>query len=199
MNKIVPFKKEIEFETNIAEISSISLEHTLKLKEENLVSGEFIVSGTFKMTEASVNTDSFEYRLPFDISIDTKYDTKNIDVDINDFYYEVINSKILEVNIEVILDGLEEKEERTLIEENIETLNENSEDAEEVKEKEKLILDLENSNSFARTHFIISKLKAFNNWSDKERQQLKQIAEKNNQVSYIKDDEDIASFYSSLG
>lgn len=134
MNKIVPFKKEIEFETNIAEISSISLEHTLKLKEENLVSGEFIVSGTFKMTEASVNTDSFEYRLPFDISIDTKYDTKNIDVDINDFYYEVINSKILEVNIEVILDGLEEKEERTLIEENIETLNENSEDAEEVKE-----------------------------------------------------------------
>lgn len=66
-------------------------------------------------------------------------------------------------------------------------------------EKEKLILDLENSNSFARTHFVISRLKAFNNWSDKERQQLKQIAEKNNQVSYIKDDEDIASFYSSLG
>lgn len=51
-------------------------------------------------------------------------------------------------------------------------------------EKEKLILDLENSNSFARTHFVISRLKAFNNWSDKERQQLKQIAEKNNQVSY---------------
>ena len=42
-------------------------------------------------------------------------------------------------------------------------------------------------------------LTAFNNWSDKERQQLKQIAEKNNQVSYIKDDEDIAFFYSSLG
>lgn len=137
MKKIVPFKKNIEFETNIAEISSISLEHTLKLKEENLVTGEFIISGTYKMTEASLNVDSFEYKLPFDISIDKKYDTANVDVDINDFYYEVINNEILEVNIEVVLDGLEEKseekEERVLTEEKIETLNENQEEI--IKEK----------------------------------------------------------------
>lgn len=68
----------------------------------------------------------------------------------------------------------------------------------ENKEKEKLILDLENSNSFARTHFVISKLKHFNNWTEQEKQQLKQIAEKNKQVSYIKNDEDIAAFYLSL-
>lgn len=131
MRKIIPFKKDIELETNIAEISSISLEHTLKLKEENLVSGEFIVSGTYKITEASLNVDSFEYKLPFDISIDKKYDTTNIDVDINDFYYEIINNQILEVNIEVVLEGLEEKseeEERILTEEKIETLNENEEE-----------------------------------------------------------------------
>ena len=131
MRKIIPFKKDIEFETNIAEISSISLEHTLKLKEENLVSGEFIVSGTYKITEASLNVDPFEYKLPFDISIDKKYDTTNIDVDINDFYYEIINNQILEVNIEVVLEGLEEKseeEERILTEEKIETLNENEEE-----------------------------------------------------------------------
>lgn len=131
MRKIIPFKKDIEFETNIAEISSISLEHTLKLKEENLVSGEFIVSGTYKITEASLNIDPFEYKLPFDISIDKKYDTTNIDVDINDFYYEIINNQMLEVNIEVVLEGLEEKseeEERILTEEKIETLNENEEE-----------------------------------------------------------------------
>ena len=131
MRKIIPFKKDIEFETNIAEISSISLEHTLKLKEENLVSGEFIVSGTYKITEASLNVDPFEYKLPFDISIDKKYDTINIDVDINDFYYEIINNQMLEVNIEVVLEGLEEKseeEERILTEEKIETLNENEEE-----------------------------------------------------------------------
>ena len=136
MKKIVPFKKDIEFDSNIAEISSISLEHTLKLKEENLVSGEFIISGTYKMTEASVNVDSFEYKLPFDISIDKKYDTKNIDVDINDFYYEVINNELLSISIEVVLDGLEEKpeeeEEIRMTEEKIETL----EDKEEVEKEE---------------------------------------------------------------
>ena len=136
MKKIVPFKKDIAFDSNIAEISSISLEHTLKLKEENLVSGEFIISGTYKMTEASVNVDSFEYKLPFDISIDKKYDTKNIDVDINDFYYEVINNELLSISIEVVLDGLaekpEEEEEIRMTEEKIETL----EDREEVEKEE---------------------------------------------------------------
>ena len=123
MKKIVPFKKDISFDNNIAEISSISLEHTLKLQEENIVSGEFIISGTYKMTEASLNVDPFEYKLPFDISVDKKYDTKNIDVDINDFYYEVTNNEILSVSIEVVLDGLEEKEQNSLTDE-IETLRE---------------------------------------------------------------------------
>ena len=131
MKKIVPFKKDISFDNNIAEISSISLEHTLKLQEENIVSGEFIISGTYKMTEASLNVDPVEYKLPFDISVDKKYDTKNIDVDINDFYYEVTNNEILSVSIEVVLDGLEEKpreekEENTLTDE-IETLEETRE------------------------------------------------------------------------
>ena len=131
MKKIVPFKKDITFETNISEISSISLEHTLKLKEENLVSGEFIISGTYKMTEASLNIDSFEYKLPFDISIDQKYDTTNLDVDINDFYYEVTNGEILSINIEVVLDGLEEKpekEESRVTEEKVETLEDTREE-----------------------------------------------------------------------
>ena len=117
MKKIIPFSKDIEFDTNVAEINSISLEHTLKLKEENLVSGEFIVSGTYKMTDTSLNTDNFEYKIPFDISIDKKYDTKDIDIDINDFYYEVINNKILSINIEVSIDGLKEKEEKEVVEE----------------------------------------------------------------------------------
>ena len=117
MKKIIPFSKDIEFDTKVAEINSISLEHTLKLKEENLVSGEFIVSGTYKMTDTSLNTDNFEYKIPFDISIDKKYDTKDIDIDINDFYYEVINNKILSINIEVSIDGLKEKEEKEVVEE----------------------------------------------------------------------------------
>ena len=144
MKKIIPFSKDIEFDTNVAEINSISLEHTLKLKEENLVSGEFIVSGTYKMTDTSLNTDNFEYKIPFDISIDKKYDTKDIDIDINDFYYEVINNKILSINIEVSIDGLKEKEEKEVVEEPEvleETLDNDSLERKESEESAKSIFE----------------------------------------------------------
>lgn len=159
MKKIVPFKKDIDFNTNIAEISSISLEHTLKLKEENLVSGEFIVSGTYKQTDTSLNVDSFEYKLPFDISIDKKYDTNNIDVDINDFYYEVIDNEILEVNIEVSLDNLEEKEERDMTEEKPEVIEEPKEEPIDTKREEKslsIFEDLEENERYVvyKVHIV---------------------------------------------
>lgn len=111
MKKLIPFQKDLNFDNKINEISSISLEHTLKLNEGNQISGEFIISGTYKLTEASINVDPFEYILPFSISIDKKYETKNINVDINDFYYELVNNQILSINIEVVIDNLEEKEE----------------------------------------------------------------------------------------
>lgn len=111
MNKIVPFKKDIEFE-NIYEIKSISLEHAIIKKENNGVKGKFILDGTYKMTEASINIDTFNYELPFEINIDSKYDTENITVDINDFYYEIINNEILSINIEMIIENLKEREVR---------------------------------------------------------------------------------------
>ena len=110
MKKIVPFKKDITLENNIAGITSISLEHTLEKQDDNTISGDFIISGAYKMTTSSINLDNFEYKLPVNISIDKKYDTKNVTVDINDFYYEVINDRILSINIEVALDDLEERE-----------------------------------------------------------------------------------------
>ena len=109
MKKIVPFKKDITLDTNIAGINSISLEHTLDKKDENIISGDFIISGTYKMTPSSINLDNFEYKLPVNITIDGKYDIQDVTVDINDFYYEVINDRILSINIEVVIDNLEEK------------------------------------------------------------------------------------------
>ena len=44
MKKIIPFKKEIKFNTNVDEIISISLDHNLN-KEEHSIKGMFIVSG----------------------------------------------------------------------------------------------------------------------------------------------------------
>ena len=109
MKKIVPFKKDLIFKTNIAEITSISLEHTLSLKDNNLVSGAFIITGDYKMTDTSINTEKFDFNLPFDINIDDKYVTDNVVLDIDDFYYEIVDNKKLSVNIDVLIDGLEEK------------------------------------------------------------------------------------------
>lgn len=108
MKKIVPFRKEINFKTNIAEITSISLEHTLKV-DDYLIDGDFIVSGEYKMADISTNTESFGFKLPFNISIDDKYLLDKVTVDIDDFYYEIINDKTLVVNIDVLINNLEEK------------------------------------------------------------------------------------------
>lgn len=71
-------------------------------------------------------------------------------------------------------------------------------DSHEDREKQKLILDLENSNSFKQTHSVISKLKQIKKWTRGEKIQLQEIAKTNNQVSYIIDDDDIADFYKSI-
>lgn len=113
MKKIVPFKKEIIFQDNLAEITSISLEHNFQLKEHS-VTGEFIVSGEYKITSTSTNTESFSYNLPFEVSLDERYGLENANVDVDDFYYEIINDKVLSVNIEILIDQLVEKEVVTL-------------------------------------------------------------------------------------
>ena len=108
MKKIIPFKKDIIFKTNISEITSISLENTLSLTEDNSVMGEFIVSGDYKISDESIHIEQFSYDLPFDIHMDEKYDLSHAVIDIDDFYYEIINSNVLSVNIDVSIDKLEE-------------------------------------------------------------------------------------------
>ncbi len=152
MKKLIPFQKELIFKNYVHEITSISLEHNLKLKEKNQISGEFIISGTYKMTEASINVDPFEYKIPFDISIDKKYDATNIEVDINDFYYELINNETLSVNIEIIIDGLEEKEEPTVPKEKTITQND-KEIKEETREETQTIEQTANDEEITKSIF----------------------------------------------
>ncbi len=132
MEKIIPFKKNIPFKTNVYDINSISLEHTLSLKEEYLIVGSFVISGTYKITSSSINTDEFNFEVPTEINIDRKYETKDITIDINDFYYEIIDNKELLINIEVIIKNLEEKDKTEKITEEIVS----EETREEVKPRE---------------------------------------------------------------
>ena len=54
--------------------------------------------------------EEFKYNVPVDITIDTKYDTTNCLISIDDFSYEIINEEKLKVNISVMLDDLDIKE-----------------------------------------------------------------------------------------
>ena len=116
MKKIIPFKKQLTFKTNVSEITSIALENTLK-ENNNTIQGDLIISGTYKITETSAKVDDFEFIIPMNIEIDNKYITNEIIIDINDFYYETINNNILDVNIEIMIDNIIEKEEQEEIKE----------------------------------------------------------------------------------
>lgn len=68
----------------------------------------------------------------------------------------------------------------------------------ETKKKAELIVSLENSRNFARTHEIIGELSQITKWKDKEKEKLLDIAINNTQVYYILGDIDIKSFYAKL-
>ena len=109
MKTIITFNKELLFNNNVFEITSISLEHNLKVSDKNLISGKFYINGEYKISDTSTNTEVFNFELPCDINLDSKYILDNVKIDIDDFYYEVINSNILKINIDVLLDRLEEE------------------------------------------------------------------------------------------
>lgn len=111
MKEIIPLKKDIIFKTKIGEITNISLEHDYKILDD-LVEGEVNINGTYKMTEASVIDEEFEYKVPFGIAISKKVDKDTIKIDIDDFKYD-INKDVLKVNIDLLLtcDELEKKTE----------------------------------------------------------------------------------------
>ena len=68
--------------------------------------------------------------------------------------------------------------------------------SEEKREKTDLLISLENSRSFARTHEMIKRLSHYNTWSQEELELLCWIAADNSQVRYIIHDTDVKRFYS---
>lgn len=108
MKKIVSFEKKLTFPTMIGEITAIELEHTLKFIDNCNIEGDFIVSGKYKLTEASRLEDEFSYKIPTDISLVEKLDLNTANIEITDFYYEIENDDTMICNIEVKIEGVEE-------------------------------------------------------------------------------------------
>jgi len=146
MNKIVPFKKEIKFNENIGEITSIALDDTLKFKDSNTIVGDLIVRGCHKYNDIE---DSFSYPLPTTITVDDKYDTKETKIMIDDFYYEIVNDDTLIVKIDLVLDNLKFKENEIVpIEEEIK-FNRDDEKIQEEIINEEIIQDNSNEKEYS--------------------------------------------------
>lgn len=153
MNLIIPFTKDIKFNSSIAEITSISLEHDYTVNDGEIL-GNFIVSGDYKSHELSVNKEHFEYVLPFSVELTTRIDRNSVDFSIEDFTYEIKNNDTLEVRIEYSVNALEEKketkeevveeeplfervEEDVTLEDMLDTIDEDIRDDEEAEETDK--------------------------------------------------------------
>lgn len=89
-------KKNLVFENTISEITSISLDYDYRV-EGNKVLGNFIVDGTYKSHELSLNTDEFEFKIPFEIAIEENRSEPKIEVE--DFTY-LIDKDTLGIEID---------------------------------------------------------------------------------------------------
>lgn len=129
MKKVYSFKKEILFKNNIYDIVSIALDKKFSLDEYEL-KGLFKINGEYLIKENE--KDEFNIDIPYLNYIEDTYDVSNIKVDIDDFYYEIKDSNKLVINIDILVEGLEEKRCVDLTDE---FFTENIESDEEVKEE----------------------------------------------------------------
>ncbi len=153
MRQVIPFTKDIEFKTMINEITNISLEHTLELKDDYNINGDFLISGKYKINQSSPTEESFSYKIPIDITIDNQYNTHLVDIEIDNFKYEKQDGNKLKIDIDLSIDNLEKKEESKEKEE-IEVLDFDERKIlteEEKKEINELITSTDTQNLFKET------------------------------------------------
>ena len=103
MKKIIPFKKEIMFKTNINEIVSIAIDKDLKIDEDK-ISGTFKLYGEYNDYE---NNKPFNIDIPYENYLDDDLDLSKATLDIEDFYYEIREEKNLIINLEIKIDNIE--------------------------------------------------------------------------------------------
>lgn len=136
MKSIVPYIKEIQFDSKLAEICSISLEHEMHINDTE-IEGNFIISGEYKSHEVSVNKENFSYKLPFSVDVTDNIIKESIDFEITDFTYDIVDEDTLRVDIEFSVTAMEEEKVENNRDAIIEEINELFlEDKEELETEE---------------------------------------------------------------
>ena len=104
MKKIVPFNNVLTFDTDVYEITAISLEHDINTESDS-IGGTFHITGEYKPMEGEIRKEPFSFDLPFDIALGCNYKLDTMEVDIDDFRYELVAKNKLKVNIDLYIDG----------------------------------------------------------------------------------------------
>ena len=189
MDFVIPYTKEITFDTKIAEIDSISLEHEMDVNESEIL-GNFIVTGEYKSHELSANKEAFSHTIPFSIDLPNNIIKDTISFEITDFTYEIEDDNVLKVIIEVNLKAKEE-EEKSLVEEQLER-EEEIFDAPEEQVDTRIIDEIpEDTPSKEENDYITYHVHIF-----KENENLENISSKyNSNINIIKDYNDISNIH----
>lgn len=88
MNQKIEFKKDCMLKTYVSSITDISLTHDYKILDDT-IKGYFDVTGSYKVTMSSVETESFMFTIPFTIALSSLIDKDTIDLKLSDFNYSV--------------------------------------------------------------------------------------------------------------
>ena len=137
MNQILEFKKDCIMKTYVEEITNITLTHDYKVLDDT-VEGYFDVSGSYKMSKSSVQTEEFMFTIPFTIALSSLIDKSSIDLKIHDFKYtlekDVMHLNMsLEMNYEEL--AKENEEEKKEEDENMEQIIDEMIDNNSIEEK----------------------------------------------------------------
>lgn len=88
MNQKIEFKKDCMLKTYVSSITDISLTHDYKILDDT-IEGYFDVTGSYKVTMSSVETENFMFTIPFTIALSSLIDKDTIDLKLSDFNYSV--------------------------------------------------------------------------------------------------------------
>lgn len=146
MKQIVPFTKNIQFDTNVDEITSISLDKKVNDVRDGHILGTLDLYLEYKENDISVDIQKYNSSIPFDIVIDDRYSLDDVKVDIDDFYYEINDSEVT-LHIDMLVDNItydDTKLERIIEKHEKDNKKEDNKEVEQIfntREDEDLFLD----------------------------------------------------------
>ena len=159
MNLIIPFEKKVKFDTPISEICSISLEHEIT-KNDGEILGNFLITGTYKEHELSINKTDFNFTLPFSVELTTRVDLSSLDMSIDNFTYD-LNGSDLDIKIDYVIEAQDLKEEPVFerVEQDIEPITLIEEEKEKINDENKDEIN-NNEEREIKSETIINSVKA---------------------------------------